>query len=169
MDIGISCVMLLCDVTGFSELQSKINSGDLHPRGIEENPHITLLFGIKTESCDPSALNFDRFNFSDIVVKDISIFKSKWDFDVLKIKIENNDVFKANEYLCSFPYTSDFPDFQPHITIGYFKKGKADKYIRKLNRYVSDIKVNPTKIVWSERIGETNYYRGVELKKLNHD
>jgi 2'-5' RNA ligase len=169
MEPGISCVMLLCDVIGFSDLQSKISDGDLHFRGIERNPHITLLFGMKTGSCDPSVLNFDNFDFSDIVVKDISVFKPKWDFDVLKIKIESNSVLKANGYLCSFPYTSDFPDFQPHITIGYFKKGKADKYIKKLNRYVPEIKVKPTKIVWSERIGETNYFRSIELKKLNYD
>jgi 2'-5' RNA ligase len=34
-----------------------------------------------------------------------------------------------NEKLSILPHTTDFPDYNPHITIAYVKKGKGKKYV----------------------------------------
>ena len=32
-----------------------------------------------------------------------------------------------------FPHTNSFPDYHPHLTIGYLKSGRGKKYVKKLN------------------------------------
>jgi 2'-5' RNA ligase len=163
-DVG--CVMLMGNVQNLEQITSKIKEGGLHTRGFEENTHITLLFGLDIEVLDPLSLDLHKFNFSDIVLEDISVFKTPWDFDVLKISVSSEDVLEANRYLSTFPYKSDFLDYKPHITIGYFNKGKADKYPQKLQRFVGDLKFTPTKLIWSQYNKKTQKYINLELKSF---
>jgi 2'-5' RNA ligase len=60
-------------------------------------------------------------------------------YDVLKFDMEyptKGDKFlhKCNDELKKFPFTSDFPDYHPHMTIVYLKPGKGNKYLRKFGR-----------------------------------
>jgi 2'-5' RNA ligase len=156
--------MLAGEVEYFDQLKYNIKSEDLHEKGFEKNPHITLLFGLKVNDFNPNNINFDEFNFSDILIDEIGIFNTKSEFDVLKISINSESVCKANKQLCFYPYYSEFPDFIPHITIGYFKKGQAKKYIDQLNKFVDNIKFKPTSIIWSVINLDTKKYKSTVVK-----
>jgi hypothetical protein len=53
--------------------------------------------------------------------------------------------------LVKLPHTTDYPDYHPHSTIAYLKKGKGEKYTDKLKG--AEYIVNPSKIVYSKPDG----------------
>ena len=74
--------------------------------------------------------------FSECKLHNVSKFDNP-KYDVLKFDVgyaTKGGAFlsKANDALKAYPYTSDFPDYHPHSTIAYLKKGSADKYISNL-------------------------------------
>ena len=73
------------------------------------------------------------------------------EYDVVKFDIESDLLHKINKELVKFPHTSDFPDYIPHMTISYVKKGTGKKYNRKLK---NPITLKGTKIVYSHPNGK---------------
>ena len=104
---------------------------DKEIKGKEDYPHITCLYGIKEQ--EP-----DRFDPSSLEVKSVnwlglSQFASESNpFDVLIIKVEKSQELQDLYDYCNETYpdnANSFPDYVPHTTIAYVKKGKAGKYI----------------------------------------
>ena len=50
------------------------------------------------------------------------------------------------------PYTSNFPDYHPHMTIGYLKPGTGKKYTEKLKN--QEYELTPIYAVYSKPNGE---------------
>lgn len=106
---------------------------DLTDEGLEEEPHITILYGLSpsidtTTGVSEILKNTPPVEFS---VVGISMFDHP-DYDVIKLTIDDhtgklaelNSHFKEN-----FPYDNDFPVYTPHITLAYCKKGAGHKYL----------------------------------------
>lgn len=55
-----------------------------------------------------------------------------------------------NNDLAKLPHHSTFPDYNPHVTLSYVKKGKGKKYIKELE---DSIDVISQKIVYSMPTG----------------
>ena len=51
---------------------------------------------------------------------------------MLKFDVEGPELAETNKELKEFPYTSDYPDYHPHLTIGYLKPGTGKKYADQL-------------------------------------
>ena len=129
------CVMLEVPVSNWEEITSSINEEDIYEvegenYGIQNNPHVTILYGLHEEvTLDQVKSVFEGLNEGiDIKIEGIGIFENK-NFDVVKFNVVPNEVLKdLNNKLSEFPNTNEYPEYIPHITIAYVKKGCGKKY-----------------------------------------
>lgn len=155
------CAMLYFSFDKLKELQSKISEDDLYTGsddensryGLEDEPHVTLLYGLHSEVTDDDVFNtvFDfKDNINDLELINVSKFDNP-KYDVLKFDVKSQILKDINKALTKLPHTTDFPDYHAHSTIAYLKKGMSNKYIElfKDNSY----KVKPLKIVYSKADG----------------
>lgn len=158
------CAMLEFEAAPLLKIQDAIKPDDVYKNdsgegrkfGLEDKFHVTLLYGLHVEvSPEEVKSAVEGIEFGPIVLHNLSKFDNP-DYDVLKFDVRypnKNGAFltKANAALKELPYTSDYPTYHPHATVGYLKKGEADKYISKLKGY--EIKVIPTIAVYSSPDG----------------
>lgn len=92
---------------------------------IEDEPHITVLYGIKNlEDKD----NIKQKGMSGKLGK-IKKF-SQEDKDVLVIEIESEDLKKKNQEIRdNFDVNITYPEYNPHLTLAYVEKNSNDHLI----------------------------------------
>lgn len=152
------CVMVYLDIPNWKSIISNISEEDLYKPeekvyGKETDPHITLLYGLHKDVDDKDIIEmFKDYKSSEINinVERIDIFEND-EFDVVKMNVTSEFLTNMNKKLSTLPHTSDFPDYRPHITIAYIKKGCSDKYIQDNYKYTFN---NINKIVYSKPNGE---------------
>ena len=147
------CAMLYFDFPEIAKVQDIIEKSDIHPNGLEDEPHITLLYGIHSdEVSDDDVMDVSTSTpIESIKLSNLSLFKNE-EFDVLKFDAEAPELAKINKKLSEFPNTNNFPDYHPHCTVAYLKPGEGKKYLDKFNGITHD--VFPTKVVYSKPNGE---------------
>jgi hypothetical protein len=131
-----SCLML--DIPSpFSDFVSKwgetyIDEGDLYIdhdnfiEGLEDTPHVTVKYGI--HSPDKECVSEYIKSINDITIRlgNISKFESD-DFDVLHIEVDSDDLVNLNKEITeNIECTDTFPEYIPHCTLAYVKKGSCD-------------------------------------------
>lgn len=137
------CLMVNVDNTGCDEFISNlIDKDDLYVEGndygLETEPHVTVLYGFhenEKESVDMEKLKkyLIPLNELKIASNEISTFENE-KYDVLKYDIKSDKLFELNKTMTeNFEYSTDFPNYHPHMTIAYLKPGKGKKYAEKLN------------------------------------
>lgn len=120
-------------------IHSKISESDLYEEegdrtyGIEDEPHITLLFGLHSDQIKDNNIKecISKFTFPELALHNASLFENE-KYDVLKFDVidKTKTLNKCNKALKLFPYTNDFPEYHPHCTIAYIKKGLGSKYVK---------------------------------------
>ena len=106
---------------------------DIHEEhGIEETPHITVLFGflphIKLDDIKPHMTD-KVISIDDIRISGLSLFKNE-KYDIVKLDIESKKLHEYNAYFKeNLENESTFPEYVPHITLAYLKVGTGQKYI----------------------------------------
>jgi len=143
------CVMLGLDCPNWKEITGMIHPDDVyhHPTddsyGIEENPHLTLLYGIHSDVDDKQVEDvINKFKGQNLSLDILGIdsFTNK-DFDVVKFKVNPTSELKAlNQELSKLPNSNQYPDYKPHITISYVKPGTAQKYLNPNKKFDFKIK-----------------------------
>ncbi|MDE2025152.1 MAG: 2'-5' RNA ligase family protein [Patescibacteria group bacterium] len=99
--------------------------------GRETDPHVTVLYGLdnKVTKEDVAAAVGDT---APITVKfgKTSLFTTNPKYDVLKVDVESQQLRSLNSKIDqSLPHPgTTFPEYQPHATIAYLKKGMGEKY-----------------------------------------
>ena len=98
--------------------------------GREMHPHVTILYGIEDVSEERAKQILTGLNKKiNIQLGKISMFNNP-QFDVLKIEVKSQDLMQLNKLLTkSVKYTNDHPDYIPHLTLAYLKKGQAAQYV----------------------------------------
>lgn len=112
------------------ELYTERKEGEL-VYGREMHPHITIKYGLETNDGEEvKELVKDTKPFG-IVLGKLSIFsKDDKPYDVVKVDIEGaEELKKLNKLLSTLPNKDENPEYIPHLTIAYVKKGEGDKYI----------------------------------------
>lgn len=159
------CLMVFLDISKkvWDEIQNLIDKDDLYVDpdddsfGRENNPHVTILYGLHGSIKDKDIEeDIKSIKEPKIAFKNVSSFDSK-DYDVLKFDVKSSDLVKLNKIFSEYPHTSSFPDYHPHCTIAYLKKGLAKKYADKLKDKV-DIEFEPSHIIYSKIDGSENKY-----------
>jgi 2'-5' RNA ligase len=153
-------VMVFFSFPELKRIQQLVDKQDVYIRkgdktyGLEDQPHVTLLYGLYDGlSEEVVGLLLKDVVFGECKLHNISVFRNE-KYDVLKFDVSGTGLKKANSKLKQLPYTNDFPEYHPHLTIGYVKKGKGDYYAdlikkQKLNNFI----LTPNKIVYSEPNG----------------
>jgi len=164
-DYGCVMVYLDLDTNKWDAIQNMIDVEDIYTGekdneggfGREWDPHATILFGIHKDVPDEDVEKLvNGINKPEIELQKISTFENEL-FDVLKYDIESDDLHKLNEKFKTLSHTTDFPNYHPHATICYLKKGMADKYKKKM-KDIEAIMVKPDKIVYSKPDGSRKDY-----------
>lgn len=106
-----------------------ISDEELHEKGREDTPHVTVLYGLHT--VDPEEVRKVLQDFQPIKIKlgKLMIFEKSGEYDVLNAEVDSPDLHRMNEAIKSLPYTSDFPEYVPHCCIAYLKPGEGEKYV----------------------------------------
>lgn len=133
--------MLEFDIKNWDKITSVIKKEDVYDKptfGIEDEPHITILYGFH-DNVKPDQVKkiihdvVDKGEKIKVEIKKISFFEVKGqEYDVVKFDVESPILHKLNKALKELPHTSSFTDYHPHMTISYVKKGTAKKYEKKL-------------------------------------
>lgn len=157
---GFGCVMVNVVFPEFSEIKGKIEQDDLYndPNddsfGLEKTAHVTLLYGLHDTVKDKQIEDIiDSSTFNEkINLKKVSLFKND-KFDVLKFDVEKTDeLVSANKKLAVLPITTDYPIFNPHLTICYLKPNTGDKYVKLFKDVKFELGVK--NVVYSKTNGE---------------
>lgn len=155
------CAMIYYDFPEISKIHSSINKDDIYLEdgdntyGLEDEPHTTLLYGFHGDVTPDEVFGICRdFDYSALTLHNCSCFNNQ-DYDVLKFDVDNDALYKINNKLTSIfsdRYTTNYPDYHPHSTIGYIKKGKGQHYadLFKNKSYI----VTPKKLVYSMSNGD---------------
>jgi len=131
----LGCVFIDFNISNWQDILDSIDKTDLYekvgePYGLQERPHLSLLYGLHSNVSDSDVLEcFNGFNKDDfkIEIDCISFFENK-DYDVIKFDIKSNEnLIKINKKLALLPNTNIYP-YSPHITIAYLKRGLGKKY-----------------------------------------
>lgn len=140
---------------GFTKLSSRIPDKALYTEeegmGREDEPHLSLLGGIKTKDSQSLKVFRDQNNLEPVTIKlgKLSLFEND-DYDVLKIEVKSDGLHrlrkKAEKF---FDFETKFPDYKPHITLAYLKPGKGKKY-EKVENTLKGIKITLNKITFSD-------------------
>jgi len=154
------CLMASFDMpTRESKITSKIDPQDLYTEepgfGIEEEPHVTILFGLHDDEVEFEDVKQEVDNNLEGSIKakvtGISLFENE-KFDVVKMDIVGEDLVKLNNLMREkFPYTNNFPDYNAHMTIAYVKPGMGKKYI---SRFKQPVEIKSDEIFYSKPDGD---------------
>lgn len=133
------------------ELGFLVNADDLADDGREQNPHITVKFGLHTN--DPEDLRRIVEQLAPVAVQlgECSFFAADA-YDVVKIDVESKALHKLNAAICEgTPCTDTHPEYKPHVTIAYVKSGMGDHYARRLNAMQGRVAVFD-RIIFSDKL-----------------
>jgi predicted GNAT family acetyltransferase len=136
------CVMMDADIKNWVEFHlSGIEEDDIYLKpyddsyGLEEQPHVTIVYGIHEEEVDPQRMADLIEHYMKpvtVTIKEIDFFPGK-EYDVVKYNVPLTGQLQGyRDTFIQIPNTQTFPEFQPHMTIAYVKPGEGEKYKREL-------------------------------------
>jgi 2'-5' RNA ligase len=130
-----------------NDFASKIDSKNIYKEDNDEDDepmehHCTVLYGIHANDFQP-VNNITRGDSLipntrpfKVTLGDVSFFEGEKDdkYDVVKIDVQSQELNDLNQRLRnSIEYTNDYPEYQPHVTIAYVKKGTAKNLTKNLD------------------------------------
>jgi 2'-5' RNA ligase len=97
--------------------------------GREQDPHITLLYGIHTEKSTRVRKLVRDVETFQVALGKVSLFTTSSVYDVLKIEVAAPALTRLNKMLRDSLYcTQSFHEYSPHMTVAYLEKGRGEKY-----------------------------------------
>ena len=96
--------------------------------GRDDEPHITIKYGIHTGRIDEVASALEGEGPATATLRDTSVFYSE-KYVVLKIGVSSQDLKRLNGIVSSeMEVTDSFPDYHPHLTVAYLRHDRKDPY-----------------------------------------
>lgn len=132
-------------------LGHEIPDEDLAEDGRENEPHITVKYGLHTT---------DHRDVSDVLADEppikatlgrTSLFELE-DADVVKIEVQSECLHKMNALVNKYlEHTDTHPGYHPHVTVAYVKKGLGERYANRTNLEGTDLGFD--RVLFSSRDG----------------
>jgi hypothetical protein len=133
------CLMLKLDIEDWDRMLAMIDTDDIYDatdHGLEYQPHTTILFGFLPEVTEdiirkaieklkiqsPITLTITGISHFDGARQDSNAC------DVVKFDVKSSQLNQLHNYFKQLPNAEKFPDYHPHITLAYVKKGTGQKY-----------------------------------------
>ncbi len=139
----------------FREFASHIPDSKLAEKGREDQPHITIKYGLESE--DPEPVRQLLAGEPPIKVKlgKASLFEND-DADVLKVDVTSSDLDRLNKKIAeALANTETHPGaYKPHATIAYLRPGEGKKYAGKSVPGISGQEVTLDRVMFSTKNGE---------------
>jgi hypothetical protein len=149
------CAMLYFDFPEIKTFHELIQPHELYAPetggyGLENEPHITLLFGLHSDEIDDeNVLDACKVkSYGNVTLKKVSLFKNP-EFEVLKFDVDGEDLHYVNKILTKYPHTNKYPEYHPHCTIGYLKPGAGDEVLKRI-KMGKPYSIKPKSIVYSK-------------------
>ncbi len=154
------CAMLYFNDHDLKPIYSQLDPEDLYVEGdgfgLETEPHCTLLYGLHGDvSLQQVEDVLDKYTYHTCKAHNMSLFENE-KYDVLKYDIKGDNLSETNEDLKRYPFTSDYPNYHPHMTIAYLKPDMGKKYVEKLGKEYSELWMAPQYAVYSQPDGTKN-------------
>lgn len=137
------CIMLFFKIPKWNKIINKIKKDDLYDvegYGLENEPHVTILYGINNNVSEKEVLNYlNTLSTPNININltSISCFNNE-EYDVVKFNVESDELNGLNKKISNkFDYENNYPDYKPHMTIAYVKSGKGNKYEFEFDKPIS--------------------------------
>jgi len=98
--------------------------------GVEDDPHITVLWGILTKDVRKIRKALEDQKGGMVKLSQVGMFESE-EYDVLKVTVVSPALRKLNLALKeNIENVDSYPTYNPHITLAYLKCGNGEKYIK---------------------------------------
>lgn len=161
------CVYANVYIDNFKFLDKHILDGDyVKPKEkIAWDSHITLLYGVTVDVPNVVASAIGVLKPFQIKFGKVNIFtEASTEHDVIYIEVEKTpQLVHVNNFLKNnLVHVETYPDFKPHITLAYVKKGKYSNLIG--NDEFEGLKYDVTHIVYSDKENNvSNFYLNYNL------
>lgn len=117
--------------------------------GRENEFHITILYGLHANNSKHIQKLLEKETPIKLELKETSIFESK-EYDVVKFTVKSEDLKRFNKKIVkNCDHTTNFPQYSPHCTIAYVKKGTGKKYIG--NKEFDKVKIIVNNMLFSDK------------------
>ena len=114
-------------------LAEKIPDDDLAEDGREYNPHITVKYGLHADSAEDARPIITAAAPVAIQIGPASVFSAD-EYDVVKLEVISDSLRALNSKIAdAMPHTDTYPEYSPHITIAYVRKGLGEFWAARLN------------------------------------
>lgn len=115
-------------------MAERIPDWDLAPKGREDEPHITLRFGLNADDAQAVRQIVEGFGPITVTLGKTSVFPARQrptastPADVVKVDVVSQDLHRLNSLLAKLPQSEQSYRYVPHITLAYVRPGSGDKY-----------------------------------------
>lgn len=134
--------------------------------GREDNPHVTVKYGLHTGKVSDVESVVKGFGPVEISLGQVSIFEPEGkDNDVVKVEVESNSLRELNKKVSTLENSDEHPEYKPHVTIAYVKKGEGQKYVGRED--FKGMKFTSDDLVFSASSGDTKVENKKEIIKLS--
>jgi 2'-5' RNA ligase len=98
--------------------------------GREDKPHITVKYGIHTENAKKIKALLEGAGAVTAKLGKVDVFSpDDKPYDVVMVPVDSPELHDLNAKVAEGTKVTDtFPEYQPHVTIAYVKKGEGAKY-----------------------------------------
>jgi hypothetical protein len=120
------------------EMALSIPDEDLEDDGREDEPHVTVKYGLHTASPEDVRRLVEGFGYVTLRLGKTSIFPAREtdaqrggeQFDVVKVDVDSPGLHRLNALLAdNLPHTDTHPEYRPHVTLAYVKPGRGEQYV----------------------------------------
>ena len=156
------CVMIEIPMKDWTKITSVIDKDDVYVdmtesiQGIETDPHLTILYGLKKgTSLKDVKDKLSNYGPIEIQIDGVDTFESE-KYEVVKFNVKKTkELEKMFKSISELPNENIFPNYVPHITISYVKKGSGKKYTKKVKRNLGKLST----LVFSQPSGKKYKFR----------
>lgn len=149
------------------DLYHKINEKGEDEFGREKECHVTIRYGFTKDLNELDIRQLLKGHKEFLVeLNDLDIFDTNPEFDVVKFNVNSSTLNQLNELSGIYPNKSDYPDYKPHITLAYVKKGTfPHKKKIKLEIPIKSVCYSPISGGKSHfQLEESNVYNDIDAK-----